>query len=141
MASHMEREFPKIVERYRKCAKALNIVPLFYPFFNWCINAPRAKKRQKRVHCKPHVDAQNLAIGICVLWIYSKLHLHFTVQKQVTPSTGKFNSKERSWLVIWEAGVILELPAGVFLMYPSSLFFHFNIDLEGEPFPAPHFMI
>jgi len=27
---------------------------------------------------------------------------------------------------------MLELPRGVFVMYPSSLFFHFNIDVCGE---------
>ncbi|KAG1723548.1 hypothetical protein EDB19DRAFT_1916013 [Suillus lakei] len=50
--------------------------------------------------------------GVCVVFIY-----------------GKFNSKERSWLVIWEAGLVVEMPAGVFVMYPSSLFFHFNVDM------------
>lgn len=47
-------------------------------------------------------------------------------------ATGIFNSSERCWLVIWEAGVILEMPPGVFLMYPSSLFVHFNIDVCGK---------
>ena len=28
--------------------------------------------------------------------------------------------------------MIIELPAGVFLMYPSSLFFHFNVDICGK---------
>ena len=45
---------------------------------------------------------------------------------------GFFNSCELSWLVIWEAGIIIEIPAGVFVMYPSSLFFHFNFDMSGE---------
>ena len=31
--------------------------------------------------------------------------------------------------MIWEADVVLELPPGVFLLYSSSLFYHFNIDL------------
>ncbi|KAG1726937.1 hypothetical protein EDB19DRAFT_1914433 [Suillus lakei] len=66
----------------------------------------------RRVHCSPHVDWKNIAIGICVIFIY-----------------GDFNSKERSWLVIWEAGLVIEMPAGVFVMYPSSLFFHFNVDM------------
>jgi hypothetical protein len=51
--------------------------------------------------------------------------LHFS-----QPLPGKFNSKQRSWLVIWEAGVVIELPAGVFLLYPSALFFHFNVDIN-----------
>jgi hypothetical protein len=43
---------------------------------------------------------------------------------------GKFDSKQRSWLVIWEAEIVLELPAGVFVLYPSALFFHFNVDIN-----------
>jgi hypothetical protein len=48
--------------------------------------------------------------------------------------SGDFDSGQQSWLVIWEAGVVIQLPAGVFLLYPSSLFFHFNVDinLDGE---------
>lgn len=46
---------------------------------------------------------------------------------------GSFDSKQKAWLVIWEAGLIIELPAGVFLYYPSAIFFHFNIDLSGIP--------
>ena len=53
---------------------------------------------------------------------------------------GTFNSKERSWLVIWEAGVVIEMPAGVFVMYPSSLFYHFNVDMCGESFDGTTFL-
>lgn len=47
-------------------------------------------------------------------------------------SSGEFTHKERSWLVIWEAGVIIEAPPGCFLMYPSALFIHFNVDICGK---------
>lgn len=43
--------------------------------------------------------------------------------------TGNFDHKRKAWLVIWEAGVIIEIPAGVFVAYPSSLFYHFNWDI------------
>lgn len=43
-----------------------------------------------------------------------------------------FNHKRRSWLVLWEAGVAIELPPWVMLAYPSSLLHHFNVDLTGE---------
>jgi hypothetical protein len=43
-----------------------------------------------------------------------------------------FNHKARSWLVVWEAGVIVELPPWVLVLYPSSLFLHFNIDIHGK---------
>lgn len=36
--------------------------------------------------------------------------------------------------MIWEAGVIVELPPWVAILYPSSLFYHFNVDLEGDRF-------
>jgi hypothetical protein len=53
---------------------------------------------------------------------------------------GAFNSKERSWLVIWEAGIVIEMPAGVFVMYPSSLFYHLNIDMCGKSFDDATFL-
>jgi hypothetical protein len=133
MAKHFEQEFPRVAARYQKYAKQLGIRPLFGPFFNWCINAPHPDKEIKWVHCQPHVDAKNLAIGVCILWIYgepgpSSTHTFF--HQFSLHVLGKFDSKSLSWLVIWEAGIIIELPPGVFLMYPSSLFFHFNIDME-----------
>lgn len=42
---------------------------------------------------------------------------------------GNFDHRRKAWLVIWEAGVIIEIPAGVFIAYPSSLFYHFNWDI------------
>ncbi len=44
---------------------------------------------------------------------------------------GTFAYKEKAWLVLWEAGLIIELPPGVLLFYPSSLFVHFNVDITG----------
>jgi hypothetical protein len=129
-----EQEFPAIARRYKTCAEALGIKPLFGYFFNFCLNAPRPLLGILRVHCKPHVDWKNLAIGICVIFIYGKRLLLLRGQslpKPILHCLGTFNSKERSWLVIWEAGIIVEMPPGVFVMYPSSLFFHFNVDMCG----------
>jgi hypothetical protein len=47
-------------------------------------------------------------------------------------SQGKFDSKEKSWLVIWEADIVVELPPGVFFLYPSSIFFHCNVHRKGK---------
>ncbi|KAF8077782.1 hypothetical protein FPV67DRAFT_1662574 [Lyophyllum atratum] len=117
MENHVEREFPRIAKRFRESENVLKkkygVERMFGPFWSFCVNAPRYHHGIQRVHCGPHVDALNLAIGICVVFVY-----------------GHFNDKELSWLVIWEAGVVIQLPAGCFLMYPSSLFFHFNIDLK-----------
>ncbi|KAI0079205.1 hypothetical protein K474DRAFT_1705868 [Panus rudis PR-1116 ss-1] len=38
--------------------------------------------------------------------------------------------KERVWLVLWEAGLVIEVPPGVVILYPSALFLHFNVDCE-----------
>lgn len=52
--------------------------------------------------------------------------------------TDNFNHGQRSWLVIWEAGVVVELPPWVLCIYPSSLFYHFNIDIHGMKSPVLH---
>ena len=44
---------------------------------------------------------------------------------------GETNADERIWLVFWEAGIILQVPAGVFVIYPSALLLHFNVHVEG----------
>ncbi|KAF9026369.1 hypothetical protein BDZ89DRAFT_1134796 [Hymenopellis radicata] len=108
------RLFPVIAARYLACAEYMRtnhkIEPMFGLFWNWCLNAPLAGTQ--RVFCDPHVDFKNLALGVCIVFVY-----------------GVFNHREKAWLVIWEAGVCLELPPGVFLIYPSSLFYHFNVDI------------
>ncbi|KAJ7583985.1 hypothetical protein C8J56DRAFT_1054507 [Mycena floridula] len=146
MTRLFENEFPQLNARYRQCAANLGIAAkdMFGPFFNFCINSslsaeqiekneeskkkkkkkPKKGKKKKpveRVHCLPHVDWKNLAIGICILFIY-----------------GYFNSKARCWLVIWEAKVIVELPMGVFFMYPSAVCFHCNVDICDVEFVMTH---
>lgn len=44
----------------------------------------------------------------------------------------RFNHSRRSWLVLWEAGVVIELPPWTILAYPSALLYHFNIDIDGK---------
>ncbi|EDR02732.1 uncharacterized protein LACBIDRAFT_332267 [Laccaria bicolor S238N-H82] len=122
VTSVVELMFPGVAGRYRKCAdwheKTYGFRPLFGLFFNLCINA--CFPGQRRVHCAPHVDAKNI-VGVCVLVIYQL-------------GETKFNHKRRSWLVLWEAGVAIELPPWVLAAYPSSLLFHFNIDLTDFEF-------
>lgn len=48
------------------------------------------------------------------------------------PIAKPFNHKKRLWLVLWEAGVAIELPPWVMLAYPSSLLHHFNVDFMGK---------
>lgn len=58
----------------------------------------------------------------------------FIASPDLPGNLGTFDHRRKAWLVIWEAGVILEIPAGVFVAYPSSLFYHFNWDI-GKPRP------
>jgi hypothetical protein len=66
--------FPGIAKRYERCKaymkKTYNLEPGYGLFWNFCVNSPC--KLFKRIHCKPHVDAKNLALGICVLYIWGK---------------------------------------------------------------------
>ncbi|KIY62979.1 hypothetical protein CYLTODRAFT_158530 [Cylindrobasidium torrendii FP15055 ss-10] len=106
--------FPGIWRRFMRCRDYWSIKrgvnAMYGAFWQFCINWGEDRLL---VDCWPHVDAANLAIGVCVIFIF-----------------GFFNSNEVCWLVIWEANIIIQLPAGVFLAYPSSLFYHFNINKE-----------
>ncbi|KAJ3860035.1 hypothetical protein EV359DRAFT_85743 [Lentinula novae-zelandiae] len=114
----LKAHFPAIAKRYQDSINYMRlkygIEAMFGLFFNFCLNAPR--KGVKRVFCKPHVDWKNIAFGVCMIYVY-----------------GHFNHREKCWLVIWEAGIALEIPPGVFVFYPSSLFLHFNVDLSHLP--------
>ncbi|KAL0067939.1 hypothetical protein AAF712_005108 [Marasmius tenuissimus] len=122
--SLLEKEFPDIAQRYKTCAEEMkrkfNISPLFGGFYwNFCLNGVRlgGPTPVPRVFCKPHIDFKNLALGVCMIFVY-----------------GHFDHKEKCWLVIWEAGIALELPMGIFVLYPSSLFLHFNVDADNLQF-------
>jgi hypothetical protein len=46
----------------------------------------------------------------------------------------EFLSTHKFWLALWEPEFTLELPAGVWMLYSSALFTHFNIhpgDVKG----------
>ncbi|KAJ8094071.1 hypothetical protein PM082_009962 [Marasmius tenuissimus] len=88
-------------------------------FFNFCLNGERVNGPNPvpRVFCEPHIDFKNLALAVCMIFVY-----------------GHFDHREKCWIVIWEAGIALELPMGVFVLYPSSLFLHFNVDIDNLNF-------
>ncbi|KAK1224974.1 hypothetical protein PQX77_012123 [Marasmius sp. AFHP31] len=116
--------FPLIAARFEKCGEEMErkfgIKPLYGGlFFNFCLNGARMEGTNPvpRVFCQPHIDFKNLALAICMIYVY-----------------GHFNHREKCWIVIWEAGVALELPMGVFVLYPSSLFLHFNVDVSNLNF-------
>lgn len=45
---------------------------------------------------------------------------------------GFFEDGERAWLANFEAGTIMQVPTGVFVLFPSALQTHCNADLNGE---------
>lgn len=49
-----------------------------------------------------------------------------------SPYLGRFSSKTRCWLALWELGIVVELPVGCFIFFPSALFHHWNIDSRGD---------
>ncbi|KAF9506007.1 hypothetical protein BS47DRAFT_1367659 [Hydnum rufescens UP504] len=59
----------------------------------------------------PHRDFKNVAIGVCAIFVL-----------------GFFNDGETVWLVNFEAKIIIQLPTGIFLLHPSVLIMHFNVD-------------
>ncbi|KLO07599.1 hypothetical protein SCHPADRAFT_1001543 [Schizopora paradoxa] len=122
VCSRMDLLYPNVVARFLKSAAwhetKYGIKPYFGYFWNLCING--ISPGMDRVHCAPHVDAKN-PVAICALYVYC------------LPGY-EFNHKERSWLVVWELGVVLELPPGVLVLYPSSLLFHWNMDVADIKF-------
>ena len=62
-----------------------------------------------------------------------RIHLRLSCLrfKILDECTGKFDHKEKAWLVLWEAKLIIEIPPGALILYPSSLFLHFNVDISG----------
>ncbi|KAI1782564.1 hypothetical protein LXA43DRAFT_1068599 [Ganoderma leucocontextum] len=142
VASTFALRFPMLAARVRACERKLLALgcdpkiakPLFGLWYNYCINGARPHASVEGVSCEPHTDAQNLAIMMCALFIY-----------------GDFDWEEKAWLVLWEAGVIIQLPIGVVFYYPSALFIHFNINIfdfhhyvfttkTGEP-PTPETLL
>ncbi|KAG6374571.1 hypothetical protein JVT61DRAFT_3924 [Boletus reticuloceps] len=111
--------FPECAARFKHAVqfwKGYGVNAAFSLFFNFCPNIPLPGGR---VHTLPHADRKNIVGGLCALMAYHRL--------------GKetFRSETRGWLVIWELGIVVELPVGVLLLYLSALFYHFNIDISG----------
>ncbi|KAF8142931.1 hypothetical protein K438DRAFT_1994399 [Mycena galopus ATCC 62051] len=115
--------FPGVVGRFLKDAawhkERYEIEPLFSLFWNFCINTWFVNGGQKHIHCYAHADRKN-QISVCVLVIY------------LLPGFENFNHTQRTWLVLWEAFIIVELPPWTMAAYPSALFYHFNIDVQGQ---------
>lgn len=131
--------FPGVAERMRASAKwqygRWRIRPMFGLFYNLCVNG--IFPHQSRIHCEPHLDFKNV-VGVCALLVYQDPSKPKGASPMPTRSNliigTPFNHRLRSWVVLWEAGVAIELPPWVILIYPSSLLHHFNVDALGELF-------
>ncbi|KAF9506037.1 hypothetical protein BS47DRAFT_1399871 [Hydnum rufescens UP504] len=118
----LDQYFPAIAAKYRAAdrfwrSETGNRVTLqFSLFFCVAINAT-VKSPVKTV---PHRDFKNVAIGVCAIFVL-----------------GFFDDGETAWLVNFEAGIIIQLPTGIFLLYPSALIMHFNVN-KNEFFSNEH---
>ncbi len=144
--SIMDTRFPALAQRVYDCETSLrtrgegleaHATPLFGTFYNYCINGPR-EGVVDGVSTGPHVDGKNLALMFCAVFVWGK-HSHYLLRHNTDHHCrpGKFNHHEKAWLVLWEAKLIIELPPGVLIFYPSSLFTHFNVDISGQFGPSP----
>ncbi|KAF8067612.1 hypothetical protein FPV67DRAFT_1449249 [Lyophyllum atratum] len=107
MENHVAREFPRIAKRFRESETVLKekygVERMFGPFWSFCVNAPRYHHGIQRVHCCPHVDALNLAIGICVVFVYD-INKHIVTGELEDPYTGEHQANRCWWgggSVVW----------------------------------------
>lgn len=74
----LEDGFPEIVARYKECHRIIGdtygIWPMYGLFYNFCLNGARPGK-VNRVYCEPHVDWKNIAIGVCLIFVYGETFL------------------------------------------------------------------
>ncbi|TFK57991.1 hypothetical protein BDN72DRAFT_907214 [Pluteus cervinus] len=105
--------FQNIADEWKKISNGA-VEFQFGGYHNFCWNA--CFDDQPRVQCQPHTDHKNV-VGVCVVVVYEA-------------PEASFDHTTRSWLVIWDAGIIIEAPPWTALVYPSSLFLHFNIDIK-----------
>ncbi|KAF9520947.1 hypothetical protein BS47DRAFT_1386640 [Hydnum rufescens UP504] len=109
----MDAYFPTIAAKYRHCHEywqaqtngCMGAVSSI--FFLVSINASFSE----RVKTLPHRDRKNIAVGICGVFVF-----------------GFFDDVEDAWLVNLEANIVIQLPAGVFFLFPSALITHWNLD-------------
>lgn len=82
----MEVQFPGIAKRFETCINYMDNIydlkPGFGLYWNFCVNAPRSfqpisydeprvlREGPSEVLCDPHLDGKNLALAVCLLFIY-----------------------------------------------------------------------
>jgi hypothetical protein len=132
--------FPGVAKRFEQCTEwhksKHKFKPLFGCFFNLCINGIFPNSGINCIHCCLHLDFKNI-VGVCVLLVYQdpcewpSLNSSQRLKHSILVAK-PCNHQKISWLILWEAGVTIELPPWVMLAYPSSLLHHFNVDFPGK---------
>ncbi|BGP14189.1 hypothetical protein JCM10213v2_002129 [Rhodosporidiobolus nylandii] len=98
--------FPSVYERYQRA----NHPDLIFGVFSLCaVNLPAPGRP---VSTRPHRDWKNPAGGVCVILPF-----------------GDFKSDEQGYVVLHELRLVVEVPAGVAIAFPSALITHSNIDV------------
>ena len=80
-SDQFQSNFPELAARFKSVSqvneKVYKIKPLFGYWYNLCINAPRfcwhgkTEADTSDVLCAPHIDAENWAVYLCCIFIYS----------------------------------------------------------------------
>ena len=94
-------------------------------FYTMAINVDMGQ----RVKSIPHHDVMNLAWGICAILAFgAPWPVEAGHPADVMYYTGFFADSQLAWLVNLEAGVVIQIPSGVFYFCLSSIITHFNVD-------------
>jgi hypothetical protein len=87
-----------------------------------------------RVKSNPHRDVMNLAWGICVILAFGALcFMAAGLPADPMHPIGFFADGQLAWLVNLEAGIVIQIPSGVFYFCLSSIITHYNVDRRGTP--------
>ncbi|KAL0570015.1 hypothetical protein V5O48_011945 [Marasmius crinis-equi] len=104
--------FPELHALYRKVLdKIVDDNPNLHPNFDRCCFAA-ATLNMGRVFTRRHLDHLNLYCGLC----------------SVSP-TGTFDYTKGGHLVLWDLKLIIEVPPGCTVLFPSALIEHSNIPI------------
>lgn len=98
-------------------------------FYNMVINVDMGP----RVKSVPHRNVMNLVWGVCVVLVFGVLcFMAAGLPADVMGHIGFFADGQLAWLVNLEAGIIIQIPSGVFYFCLSSIT-HFNVDCCSMP--------
>jgi hypothetical protein len=97
-------------------------------FYTMAINVDMGR----RVKSIPHRDTMNLAWGICAILAFGALRfIAVGFPADIMYYAGFFHDGQLAWLVNLEAGIVIQIPSGVFYFCLSSIITHFNVDRHG----------